>query len=107
VDSPSGTALETARQVAEAMEAAEVPPTTENAVAGARGGKAGPVQIHSIRLDGLVAHQEVLFGARGQTLAIRHDTTDRSCFMPGVLMAVKAISELPGFTVGLDKVLGL
>jgi 4-hydroxy-tetrahydrodipicolinate reductase len=63
--------------------------------------------VHSVRLRGLVAHQEVLLGTTGQTLSIRHDTTDRSSFMPGVIMAVKAIGNSPGVTVGLDKLLGI
>ncbi|MBU1671481.1 MAG: 4-hydroxy-tetrahydrodipicolinate reductase [Actinobacteria bacterium] len=106
-DAPSGTALATAARVAEAMEAASVPPSQENEVRGTRGGAVGPVSIHSVRLDGLVAHQEVIFGSKGQTLTIRHDTSDRSCFMPGVLMAVKAVADLPGLTVGLEPILGL
>ena len=65
----------------------------------------GPVRIHSVRLDGLVAHQDVIFGARGQTLSIRHDTSDRSCFMPGVMIAVKAVLGLEGLTLGLDSLL--
>jgi 4-hydroxy-tetrahydrodipicolinate reductase len=104
-DSPSGTAIATARRIADAMKAGEVPASTESEVAGARGGVVGPVHIHSVRLDGLVAHQEVVFGSRGQTLTIRHDTTDRSCFMPGVIMAVKAIPDLPGLTIGLDTLI--
>lgn len=104
-DSPSGTAISTAEQVASAMEAARVPESAERQVEGARGGKLGPVQIHSVRLDGFVAHQEVIFGSRGQTLSIRHDTTDRSCFMPGVIMAIKAIGDMPGLTIGLESLL--
>jgi 4-hydroxy-tetrahydrodipicolinate reductase len=106
-DSPSGTALTTATRIAGAMDAAPVPGTAENTVNGARGGALGPVNIHSIRLDGLVAHQEVIFGSQGQTLTIRHDTTDRTCFMPGVLMAIKAVGDLPGLTVGLEPVLDI
>jgi len=104
-DAPSGTAIATARRIADAMDAAEVPESAEREVAGARGGNVGPVRIHSVRLDGLVAHQEVIFGSKGETLTIRHDTTDRSCFMPGVLLAVKAIAGMPGLTVGLDSLL--
>lgn len=87
-DAPSGTALLTARAIAEA-----------------RGVDGGDVPIHSIRLPGLVAHQEVLFGAQGQTLSIRHDTTDRSAFMPGVLLAIRNVGRRPGLTVGLDPLL--
>jgi 4-hydroxy-tetrahydrodipicolinate reductase len=104
-DAPSGTAIATAGLIQEAMKPAEVPPSDQRGVTGTRGGEIGAVNIHSVRLDGLVAHQEVLFGARGQTLSIRHDTTDRSCFMPGVIIAVKAIAELPGLTIGLDSLL--
>ncbi len=104
-DAPSGTALATARMVEDAMKPSKVPLSIEKEVAGARGGALGPVHIHSVRLDGLVAHQQVIFGGMGQTLSIRHDTTDRSCFMPGVVMAVKSIAERPGLTIGLDKFL--
>ena len=104
-DAPSGTALATARMVENAMKPSKVPLSIENEVAGARGGALGTVQIHSVRLDGLVAHQQVIFGRMGQTLSIRHDTTDRSCFMPGVVMAVKSIAERPGLTIGLDNFL--
>ncbi len=104
-DSPSGTALATARMIDEAMDAARVPPAGEPEVVGARGGTVGPVHIHSVRLDGLIAHQEVIFGSRGQTLTIRHDTVDRSCFMPGVIRAIRAIDGLSGLTVGLEAIL--
>jgi 4-hydroxy-tetrahydrodipicolinate reductase len=106
-DSPSGTAVMTAARIADAMDAAVVPGAVESTVKGARGGTLGAVNIHSVRLDGLVAHQEVIFGSPGQTLTIRHDTTDRTCFMPGVLMAVKAIGDLPGLTIGLEPVLDI
>ena len=77
-------------------------------MAGARGG-VGPagIQVHSVRLRGLVAHQEVLLGTTGQTLSIRHDSIDRTSFMPGVLLAVKQVADRPGVTVGLDVLLGL
>jgi 4-hydroxy-tetrahydrodipicolinate reductase len=77
-------------------------------IAGARGA-AGPngIRVHAIRMRGMVASQEVLLGTTGQTLSIRHDTTDRSSFMPGVLLAVKAVADRPGLTVGLDDVLGI
>jgi len=104
-DAPSGTAIATARLVERAMKPSEIPSSQEREVPGTRGGKVGPINIHSIRLDGLVAHQEILFGAKGQTLSIRHDTTDRSCFMPGVIIAVKAVADLPGLTIGLDSLL--
>ncbi|MDP8988349.1 MAG: 4-hydroxy-tetrahydrodipicolinate reductase, partial [Actinomycetota bacterium] len=83
-------------------------PTTDALVEGARGGKGpGDIPIHSIRLRGLVAHHQVLLGTTGQSLTIRHDSYDRSSFMPGVLLAVKAIADRPGLTVGLDSLLDL
>lgn len=105
VDAPSGTSIATANRIADQMNAVPVPPATEGNVSGARGGELGPVQIHSVRLDGYVAHQEVIFGAPGQTLAIRHDSIDRSCYMPGVVLAVKAVSGLRGLTIGIDDLL--
>ena len=107
LDAPSGTAIETARRIAEVSKASRVPPADEREVKGSRGGRLGEVQIHSVRLDGLVAHQEVIFGSEGETLRIRHDTVDRACFMPGVLIAVKAVSSTPGLTVGLEPLLGI
>ncbi len=107
LDAPSGTATTTAMRVAEVMKDTPVPTVNEKGVQGARGARIGPVSIHSVRLDGLVAHQEVLFGSQGQTLSIRHDTTDRSCFMPGVVMAIKAVGSLPGLTVGLEEVISI
>jgi 4-hydroxy-tetrahydrodipicolinate reductase len=76
-------------------------------VPGVRGGDVDGVRIHSVRLPGLVAHQEVIFGAPGQTLTIRHDAPDRTCYMPGVVLAVKAVASRPGVTVGLEPILGL
>ncbi len=83
-------------------------PTKVEVAPGARGGL-GPadIHVHSVRLRGLVAHQEVLLGTTGQSLTIRHDSYDRSSFMPGVLLAVKSIQDRPGLTIGLDRVLGL
>ena len=108
IDAPSGTAVMTAQRMAAASGEWSPDPTEQYVYEGARGGK-GPagIPVHSVRLRGLVAHQEVLLGTTGQTLSIRHDTTDRSSFMPGVLMAVKAIGNSPGLTVGLDKLLGI
>jgi 4-hydroxy-tetrahydrodipicolinate reductase len=108
IDAPSGTALATAARMAEASAEWGGDPTKTEVVAGARGG-VGPagIRIHSVRLRGLVAHQEVLLGTAGQTLTIRHDSYDRSSFMPGVLMAVKAVPSRPGVTVGLDRLLGV
>jgi len=112
-DAPSGTALATAVRMASARSAAgaaEYPPdrTTTSVVDGARGapGPAG-VRLHSVRLPGLVAHQEVILGAVGQTLSLRHDTTDRASFMDGVVLAVRSVADRPGLTVGLEAVLGL
>jgi 4-hydroxy-tetrahydrodipicolinate reductase len=82
--------------------------TSVRVLEGARGAVGpGGVPIHSLRLSGLVAHHEVLFGTTGQSLTIRHDSYDRSSFMPGVLLAVKAVADRPGLTVGLDALLGL
>jgi 4-hydroxy-tetrahydrodipicolinate reductase len=108
VDSPSGTAILTAQRMAAASAEWGPDPTRTEVVAGARGGL-GPagIRIHSVRLRGLVAHQEVLLGTNGQSLTIRHDSYDRSSFMPGVLLAVKTVGDQPGVTVGLDRLLGL
>jgi 4-hydroxy-tetrahydrodipicolinate reductase len=111
VDAPSGTAQRTAHMVAEARAAAGVPVTgpdaTETALAGARGVHVAGVPVHSVRLAGLVGHQEVLLGSRGETLTIRHDSLDRASYMPGVLLAVRNVSDRPGLTVGLDPLLDL
>jgi 4-hydroxy-tetrahydrodipicolinate reductase len=112
-DAPSGTALHTAAGIAEAREAADAgplppDPTTELVLPGARGGEgAGGVRVHSVRLPGLVAHEEVIFGAAGQSLSLRHDAYDRRSFMPGVLLAVRTVADRPGLTVGLEALLGL
>jgi len=108
VDAPSGTAMLTAERIAEASDRWAPDPTTTEVVEGARGGRSpGGIPIHSVRLRGLVAHQEVLFGTTAQSLSIRHDSYDRSSFMPGVLLAVKAVADRPGLTVGLDPLLGI
>ena len=113
VDAPSGTALRTAERIADARRAAGsglLPgdPTTQLALEGARGGlAAGGVRIHSVRLAGLVAHQEVIFGATGQSLTLRHDSYDRRSFMPGVLLAVREVPNRAGLTIGLDPLLGI
>jgi len=108
VDAPSGTAMATAAGMAAASADWAKDPTRSETVAGARGGL-GPagIRVHSVRLRGLVAHQEVLLGTSGQSLTIRHDSYDRSSFMPGVLLAVKAVADLPGVTVGLEHLLDL
>jgi 4-hydroxy-tetrahydrodipicolinate reductase len=106
-DAPSGTALLTARRLAAASGQWGSDPTRTEVLSGARGGE-GPagIRIHSVRLRGLVAHQEVLLGTTGQSLSIRHDSYERTSFMPGVLLGVKTIAEHPGLTVGLDAFLG-
>ncbi len=108
VDAPSGTALRTAERIAAASAEWAPDPTTSETVRGARGGVGpGGIHVHSVRLRGLVAHQEVLLGTVGETLTIRHDSIDRSSFMPGVVLALKAVAGLPGLTVGIDLLLGL
>ncbi len=108
VDAPSGTAMLTAERMAQASDQWSPDPTRNEILEGARGGE-GPasVRVHSVRLRGLVAHQEVLLGTTGQTLTIRHDSIDRTSFMPGVLLGVKSVAEHPGITIGLDSLLGL
>jgi 4-hydroxy-tetrahydrodipicolinate reductase len=105
VDAPSGTALATARAMAAARGPVPPAPGGDDDHPGARGTDVDGIRVHSVRLPGLVAHQEVILGGPGQTLSIRHDTTDRSCFMPGVLMAIRAVGSRPGLTVGLDALL--
>jgi 4-hydroxy-tetrahydrodipicolinate reductase len=108
VDAPSGTAVMTAERIAAASKNWAPDPTTSEAFEGARGGR-GPagIRVHALRVRGMVAHQEVLLGTTGQTLDIRHDTYDRSSFMPGVVLAVKAVADRPGLTIGLDELLDL
>jgi 4-hydroxy-tetrahydrodipicolinate reductase len=112
-DAPSGTALQTAERIAAARRAAGTgddasDPTTQHVLAGVRGGKGpGGIRVHSVRLPGLVAHEEVVFGAVGQSLTLRHDAYDRSSFMPGVLLAIRGVADRPGLTVGLDELLGI
>ncbi|MDG4779771.1 4-hydroxy-tetrahydrodipicolinate reductase [Micromonospora sp. WMMD961] len=108
LDAPSGTATHTARQIAQARADAglgPVPDATKDEVPGARGADIDGVRVHAVRATGLVAHQEVLFGGIGETLTIRHDSYDRVSFMPGVLLAVRAVRNRPGLTVGLDALL--
>lgn len=104
LDAPSGTALRTAALISEAR-GRDAPQPCGPAGHPARGYVEQDVAVHSVRLPGLVAHQEVVFGGLGQTLTIRHDSTDRSSFMPGVLLAVKGVADRPGLTVGLDHLL--
>ncbi|MGC5290249.1 4-hydroxy-tetrahydrodipicolinate reductase [Micromonospora sp. DT231] len=108
LDAPSGTATHTARKIAQARAEAglgPVPDATKDEVAGARGADIDGVRVHAVRARGLVAHQEVLFGTTGETLTIRHDSYDRVSFMPGVLLAVRAVRNRPGLTVALDALL--
>jgi 4-hydroxy-tetrahydrodipicolinate reductase len=112
-DAPSGTAMATAQRMARARSASgagDFPPdrTEVIRVTGARGGSGpGGVRLHSVRLPGLVAHQEVTMGTVGESLTLRHDSSDRSSFMHGVVMAIRAVSDRPGLTVGLEPLLGL
>ena len=109
-DAPSGTALATAERIATAR--GDVPwapdPTVDEVLPGARGGLGpGGVRVHGVRMAGMLAHQEVLLGAAGQTLTIRQDSYDRASFMPGVLLACRRIGDHPGVTTGLDELLGV
>lgn len=108
LDAPSGTALRTAQLVAEARRGAGIGPSPDATVEDAdhhRGGRVEDVTVHSVRLRGLVAHQEVLLGGVGETLTIRHDSLDRACFMPGVVLGVREVAKHPGLTVGLEHYL--
>jgi len=111
VDAPSGTASRTASLIAGGRAGAGLgapPDGTVTALAGARGAVVDGVHVHSVRLAGLLAHQEVLLGGHGETLTIRHDSLDRASFMPGVLLAARGVAALPaGLTLGLDSLLGL
>lgn len=109
LDSPSGTAIKTMEGIVRGRQQipdVETRPTSQT-LPGARGAESDGVHIHSVRLPGLVAHQEVIFGGLGQTLTIRHDSMDRTSFMPGVLLAIREISNHPGLTIGLEHLLGL
>ena len=105
LDAPSGTALLTARRIAAARGSSTSRCGDRRGRAGARGAEVDGVRVHSVRLPGLVAHEEVIFGGDGQTLTLRHDSTDRTSFMPGVLLAVKAVGGRPGLTEGLEPLL--
>jgi 4-hydroxy-tetrahydrodipicolinate reductase len=109
-DAPSGTSRQTAHVIAQARAAAGTPTSPDATVTsldGARGADVEGVPVHAVRLRGLIAHQEVLLGSAGETLTIRHDSLDRSSFMPGVLLAARAVAERPGLTIGIDALLGL
>ncbi len=106
VDAPSGTAMTTARRMAAASSEWAPDPTTTVVAEGARGGLAGgAIRVHSVRMRGMIASQEVILGTTGQSLSIRHDTFDRSSFMPGVLLGIRSVSTQPGLTIGLDALL--
>jgi len=108
IDAPSGTALSIAKAIHEAHPARfqrNVP--EREPLAGTRGGDYQGISIHSSRMPGRMAHHQVTFGGLGQTLSLRHDTINRECYMPGVLLAVRKVGELEGLVVGLDKLLGL
>ena len=110
VDAPSGTAVRTAALIAQARAEAglaPVPDATAQSLDGARGAVVDGVHVHAVRAAGLVAHQEIILGTAGETLTIRHDSLDRTSFMPGVLLAARAVSSHPGLTVGIESLLGL
>lgn len=108
IDAPSGTAIAMAKAAVEGRGKPFIAPSAEKElVEGTRGGSFSGVTIHSARMPGRVAHHELVFGALGQTLTIRHDSINRESFMPGVMMAIRAVQDRQGLTVGLDKVIGL
>lgn len=106
-DAPSGTAVQTAQLLGELGQTFNKPLVTETEkIAGARGAQANEnIRIHSVRLPGFIAHQEILFGAPGQIYTLRHDTMDRACYMPGVLLAIRQILPLKSLIYGLEKIL--
>ena len=108
IDAPSGTAIAIARAASEGRSGEFLaPPAEKEMVPGTRGGTSGGVTIHSARMPGRMAHHELVYGALGQTLTIRHDSINRESFMPGVMMAVREAVKRPGLIVGLDKIMGL
>lgn len=108
VDAPSGTARRTAELIAQARkESPAMADATSDLIEGARGAVVDGIPVHSIRAQGLVAHQEVIFGGPGETLTIRHDSLDRQSFMPGVLLAIRKVGQTKGLTFGLESYLGL
>jgi 4-hydroxy-tetrahydrodipicolinate reductase len=107
-DAPSGTARRTAEMIADARSGMPaMPDATSDLLPGARGANVSGIPVHSVRLQGLVAHQEIVFGGPGESLTIRHDSYDRESFMPGVLLAVRKVSQTPGLTYGLEHLLDL
>lgn len=110
LDAPSGTAIHTAQGIAEARKEAglgPIPDATEQSLDGARGAYVDGVRVHGVRMTGMVAHEDIIFGAQGQSLTIRQDSYDRTSFVPGVLVGVREIAGHPGLTVGLDGYLGI
>lgn len=105
LDAPSGTSIKTAEMILAARGEVTSNPNEEEKIKGVRGGEMGGIHLHSIRLPGLIAHQEVIFGGEGQTLTIRHDSLSRESFMPGVVLAAKKIIFRPGLTYGLEHLL--
>lgn len=110
LDAPSGTAVHTAEGIARARSAANMPAqpdATEQSLDGARGADVEGVPVHAVRMTGMVAHEAVIFGTRGQSLTIKQDSYDRDSFVPGVLIGVDKVADNPGLTIGLEKFLGL
>mgnify|MGYP000906391146 FL=1 len=110
LDAPSGTAIHTAQGIAEARREAglgPIPDATDQTLEGARGADVDGVRVHGVRMTGMVAHEDIIFGAQGQSLTIRQDSYDRTSFVPGVLLGVREIANHDGLTVGLDSYLGL
>jgi 4-hydroxy-tetrahydrodipicolinate reductase len=105
LDAPSGTAAETARRIARSRKAPPAAVEERESAPGARGGRVEEVAVHSMRLPGSIAHQEVWFGGPGETLVLRHDTTDREVYVPGVLLAVRRIGGMKGLVRGLEPLL--
>jgi hypothetical protein len=105
LDAPSGTAIAIADRIAAARSGVPVAPAGDDTHPGARGADVEGIRVHSVRLPGALAHHEAIFGGPGQTLTIRHDTTDRSCYLPGVLLAIRSVAGRPGLTVGLGPLL--
>ncbi len=110
LDAPSGTAVHTAEGIAQARQRAQMgkqPDATKQSLDGARGADVSGIPVHAVRMTGMVAHEQVIFGTKGQSLTIKQDSYDRESFIPGVLIGVEKIGDYPGVTVGLEKFLGL
>lgn len=108
IDSPSGTAVRTAKLIAQERKEKNLkqnPDATTSEIPGSRGSKIDGIPVHAVRMQGLVAHQEVIFGSSGENLTIRHDSFDRASFMPGVLLAIRNISKTPGLNIGIDDLI--